>query len=108
MSVSVVKKHFDYSVFSMPVNMDIDYIMTFKIEIKKHIEQNNKKIILDFLQTKTLNSGAIGLIISLYKNIIEQNGVLIIARVNNEIKKAFEITKLTNIFKIYDSIDSIR
>jgi len=69
----------------------------------REIDYNN--LIMDFTEVSFIDSSGIGFILSLFKFLREREGSLVIANANDKIKKNFEITKLSQIIEIIDSID---
>ncbi len=62
-------------------------------------EMDRKKMILDFTKVQFLASAAVGLLINLHKKSSAIKGTFIICGMRNELKKVFEIMKLTKMFK---------
>ena len=101
-------KHFDYAVFRLPEKFENLFTIEFKEKINDTILSGNKNIILDFTDNKVINSSGIGALISLYKSIKLNNGKLVIVGLNAETQKVFDITKLNNLFEIYDTLNSVK
>ena len=65
------------------------------------IERNdNKKLILDFVNVKFMTSAFLGLLIRIHKKVCELDGHIQICNVDPNIRRVFEITQLTKIFDI--------
>lgn len=60
---------------------------------------DRKKLILDFSKVQFLASAALGMLITLQKKSTAIRGTLIICALRGELKKVFEIMKLTKVFK---------
>ena len=79
---------------------------SFKEESKKRIsEKNCDHLIIDLSKVPYIDSSGIGFILSLFKFMRTQGGKLVIANANQKIKKVFEITKMTQVFQMYDNIE---
>jgi anti-sigma B factor antagonist len=61
---------------------------------------------LDFRHVRFLSSAGLGLLIRVSKRVAEQGGQLKLANIHPGIYEVFKITRLTNIFDIYESVDS--
>ena len=72
-------------------------------EIIKEIEA--KKLIVDLSSTSYLDSSGIGVILSLFKFMRDNDGKLLIANPNEKVKRVFEVTKLNQILDIYNDIN---
>ena len=65
------------------------------------IERNdNKKLILDFVNVKFMTSAFLGLLIRIHKKVCELDGQIQLCNVDPNIRRVFEITQLTKIFDI--------
>ena len=77
-----------------------------KEEAKEIIKENEtKKLIIDLSSTSYLDSSGIGVILSLFKFMRDNNGKLLIANPNEKVKKVFEVTKLNQILDIYNDLN---
>lgn len=43
----------------------------------------------------------------MYKTVKQNQGKMILIGLNTEIKKVFDITKLSNLFEIYDNLEKV-
>lgn len=73
-----------------------------KNQLKKNKKANN--FILDLSQVPYLDSSGVGVILSLLKFIRKNKGSLAVVNPNEKIKRVFEITKLTEIIPVYETI----
>ena len=65
------------------------------------IEKNqDKKMILNFVNVKFMTSAALGLLVRIHKRVSELGGQLQLCNMDPSIYKVFEITQLTKIFDI--------
>jgi anti-sigma B factor antagonist len=75
--------------------------------IEAVIEQAGRvHLVLDFRHVRFLSSAGLGLLIRVSKRVAEQGGQLKLANIHPGIYEVFKITRLTNIFDIYESVDS--
>jgi anti-sigma B factor antagonist len=63
-------------------------------------------LILDFRHVKFLSSAVLGLLIRISKRVYEQEGELRLCNIHPGIHEVFKITRLTNVFEIYEDVDS--
>ncbi|MGM0437713.1 MAG: anti-sigma factor antagonist [Bacillota bacterium] len=68
-------------------------------------ETDYQNLIMDFKDVSFIDSSGIGFVLSLFKFLREKEGELAIANANEKIKKSFEITKISQIIEIFDSVD---
>jgi anti-sigma B factor antagonist len=75
--------------------------------IEAVIEQAGRlHLVLDFRHVRFLSSAVLGLLIRVSKRVCEQGGQLKLCNIHPGIYEVFKITRLTNIFDIYESVDS--
>lgn len=58
------------------------------------------KILLDFRNVEHLSSAALGILITLNKQVIVQQGQLVLANIHPQIYEVFKITRLNRLFNI--------
>lgn len=63
-------------------------------------------LVLDFRHVKFLSSAVLGLLIRISKRIHEQGGQLRLCNIHPGIYEVFKITRLTNVFDIYEDVNS--
>ncbi|TFG74288.1 MAG: anti-sigma factor antagonist [Chrysiogenales bacterium] len=66
-------------------------------------QMDSPLLVLDFANVKYMSSSALGMLITLYKRICERNGRMALCTVRAEIYEVFTITKLSEVFQIYES-----
>ncbi|MCX8058552.1 MAG: STAS domain-containing protein [Spirochaetes bacterium] len=76
-------------------------------EIKELINKGNKHIVLDFEQVNSINSSAIGKLLFLNNLITSKNGKISFIRVNDNLKKLFNILLIDKLFDFYDKESEI-
>jgi anti-anti-sigma factor len=67
---------------------------------------DRKKLVLDFSKVQFFASAAIGLLINLQKKSAAIDGTLVICGLRNELKKVFELLKLTKVFTFCESVEA--
>ena len=63
-------------------------------------------LVLDFRHVRFLSSAVLGLLIRVSKRVYEQEGELRLCNIHPGIYEVFKITRLTNVFEIYDNVHS--
>lgn len=75
--------------------------------IEAIIEQaGSLHLILDFRHVRFLSSAVLGLLIRISKRVHEQGGELRLCNIHPGIYEVFKITRLTNVFDIYEDVNS--
>lgn len=71
------------------------------------IEQSKRmNLVLDFCNVRFLSSAVLGVLIRVSKRVYEGSGQLMLCNINPKIYEIFKITRLDNIFDIYESVES--
>lgn len=65
-------------------------------------DQGKKRLLLDFGNVEYLSSAALGKLITLHKKIQQAQGRLALCCIDPQIYEVFKITKLNQIFNIYE------
>lgn len=68
-------------------------------------ERGKKKVIADLSQVNWMNSSGLGILISALSTIRNAGGELRVAAASEKIKHLLTITKLTNVIKLYDTVN---
>lgn len=74
-------------------------------KLHEYLEQNKKRVIIDLAKVDWMNSTGLGILISSYTTLRNNEGELKLANVTDKIKSLLTITKLVTVFDAYDSID---
>ncbi|MBP2032478.1 stage II sporulation protein AA (anti-sigma F factor antagonist) [Clostridium algifaecis] len=75
-------------------------------KIDDRLDRDNfNKLILDFSSVSFMDSSGIGVVIGRYKKLNSKAGSICIARVNDSVKRVFELSGMFKIIKLYDSVE---
>ena len=77
----------------------------FHDKLYEYIEKNQKKVIIDLSMVDWMNSTGLGILISGYTTLKNNDGKLKLARVTDKIQSLLTITKLVSVFEAYDTVD---
>lgn len=102
MDLSVNKKGMITIVKPLGKNLDATVSTEFKGRIVDLIVQDNKLFLLDLSNVEFLDSSGLGALISTLKNITLQNGKIVLLGLQKPVVSLFNITRMTNVFKIVD------
>lgn len=81
--------------------VDEEQVRELKESLEPVIEKNeNKKLILNFVNVKFMTSALLGLLVRIHKKVRELNGRLQLSNLDPNLHKIFEITQLTKVFDI--------
>ena len=74
-------------------------------KLYEFIEQNKKNVVIDLSQVEWMNSTGLGILISGYTTLRNNDGTLKLASVTDKIQSLLTITKLVTVFEAYDSVE---
>ena len=69
------------------------------------IENDKKKIVIDLARVDWMNSTGLGILISSFTTLRNNEGELKLANVTEKIQSLLTITKLVSVFESFDSVD---
>ena len=75
-------------------------------QINNLIDQNKRNIIIDLVEVDWMNSSGLGILIGAVTTLKNNNGRLALVNVSNRIRNLLRITKLNDVFEVYENIDS--
>ena len=78
----------------------------FKDFVFDEIESGARKIIISFENVDYLDSSFLGALVAVLKNLVPQEGKLILVELNNDIQNLFELTRLDKIFNLKNSLET--
>ena len=91
------------------VDVDGQLVVGNRKELKQtvldELERGGRKFLIDFSNTGYIDSSGLGVLVSLSKKIREQGGELRLARLNEDLRTLFELTKLDTLFHIAETRD---
>jgi anti-sigma B factor antagonist len=68
-------------------------------------DQSQPQLLLDFSNVEHLSSAALGMLITLHKQIAEKRGQLVLANIHPQIFEVFKITRLNKLFNIQSTTE---
>lgn len=71
-----------------------------------YIRDNIKKIVIDFTNVSYIDSSGLATLIELLQRLSKINGKFHICNISEKIKTIFEVTKLSNLFNIFDTCEA--
>ena len=82
-------------------NFTVDEAAQCREEMKLLIEQGEKNFVMDFSKCNFIDSTGLGVLVAVYKKIVEVNGSFELHSINNEqVLKIFKLTRLDSVFVI--------
>jgi anti-sigma B factor antagonist len=100
-----VSKQGDVTVIAVEGQLIVGNRQELKQKVLEELEADARKFLIDFSNTGYIDSSGLGVLVSLSKKIREQGGELRLARLNEDLRTLFELTKLDTLFHIADDRD---
>jgi len=69
--------------------------------IRKLLESGNRRLILDMIDVKHMNSAAIGMLVACRSHYADHQGAIKLCHVDDKIESMLVITKLVQLFDVY-------
>ncbi|MDR0720746.1 MAG: STAS domain-containing protein [Treponema sp.] len=93
--MKILKNESNIFIIQVQGNMDLFSSNLLKEQVMKMIEQKIERFIIDLKETVTINSAGIGALINISSTAQKLNFHFILVNVNDEIREALEINKLS-------------
>jgi anti-sigma B factor antagonist len=100
-----VSKQGEVTVVDVEGQLVVSNRQELKQAVLDELERGGRKFLIDFESTGYIDSSGLGVLVSLSKKIREQGGELRLARLNDDLRTLFELTKLDTLFQITDTRD---
>ena len=78
--------------------------LSLKQRIEKRAKKGARRFVIDFQEASALNSTGIGIVVSALTAIQAQGGRLRLTGMNSRIKSTFEITGISRMLSVYDTV----
>jgi anti-anti-sigma factor len=86
--------------------IDLHTCGIFRDALRELIEKNHFIILIDLSQVPYLDSAALGVLVDAERRVREHEGRIGLVGATPFVRRAFEITRLVKVFKLYDDMDS--
>jgi anti-anti-sigma factor len=100
-----VSRRDDVTVVDVEGQLIVGNRQELKQKVLEHLENGERKFVIDFSATGYIDSSGLGVLVSLSKKIREQGGELRLSSLNEDLRTLFELTKLDTLFTIADTRD---
>jgi anti-sigma B factor antagonist len=104
MQIRTLKNQDDIYLVELRGNLDLYYSNQLKELMINMINKKSEKFIIDMEKVETINSSGIGALVFISSTVKKMNARLVIAKINDSVKEAMEVSKLSGYFKIAGSL----
>lgn len=91
-----------YTKFTLSGSLYVNEATILREKFLEKINQGKKDFMIDFSNVNYIDSSGLGVLVSMQKRSKEKKGQVILKGLNGEVKKVFELTRLTKIFEIFE------
>ncbi len=95
-----------YAVLTVRGEVDVYTAPKFREQLIELVAQGKQRIVVDLDAVDFLDSTGLGVLVGGLKRLRSHDGDLLLVCNQSRIRKVFEITGLTKVFSIYDSVDA--
>ena len=89
---------------TLTIGVEGQLIVSNRQELKQlvldHFERGERRFVIDFSRTGYIDSSGLGVLVSLSKKVQGQGGQLRLARLNDDLRTLFALTKLDTLFTL--------
>ena len=104
MDITTTKQN-EVTILALKGKMDLSNAGILKAEVKSLLDGQQKQIHLNMSEVDFINSSGLGSLVSIMKEIRVFKGRLTLSNLAPYVNEIFEITQLSHVFEIYESVD---
>jgi len=94
-----------YSVLAVSGEVDVATVPRLREQLHGLVAEGHTKIVVDLDGVDFLDSTGLGVLVGALKRVRSNDGELSLVCTQPRIRKVFEVTGLTKVFTLYDSVD---
>lgn len=95
-----------WTVLSVRGEVDVYTAPRFREQLIELVSRGERRIVVDLDGVDFLDSTGLGVLVGGLKRVRSHDGEMVLVCTKSRILKVFEITGLTKVFAIYDSVDA--
>lgn len=85
--------------------LDIDSELYFKKKMADLMERGYNRLIFDMKEVTYINSFGLGVLTNVWRKVKAQHGALKLVSLSPKIKRLFQLTWLTKVFELYETLE---
>lgn len=95
-------------IYNVESRLDSSNVEIFKSETAKLLNTGGVGIIIDFSETKFIDSIGLGALVSILKATVQNEMKIFLCSLSPEVKQIFELTRLYRLFDIFENLDEAK
>ena len=100
-----VSENNGWAVLGVSGEVDVATVPRLREQLHSLVAQGSHRIVVDLDQVDFLDSTGLGVLVGALKRVRTHDGELALVCTQPRIRKVFEVTGLTKVFSLYDSVD---
>ena len=104
LGIDVTEKN-DWAVIAVTGEVDVATVPRLREQLHSLVAQGSHHIVVDLDAVDFLDSTGLGVLVGALKRVRTHDGELALVCTQPRIRKVFEVTGLTKVFPLYDSVD---
>jgi anti-sigma B factor antagonist len=104
MEIRILKNTDDICLIELQGKLDLYYSNQLKELIMSMIKKKSEKFIINMEKVESINSSGIGALIFISSTMKKMNARMVISKINDSVKTAMELSKLSGYFSIAGSL----
>lgn len=93
-------------VLAVAGKIDAKTMGEFEDGIRALLDAAHVNMVLDFAEVPFISSAGLGILMSVIEEIREAGGDLVLARVQGEVYRIFDLLEFTSLFEFFDTVDA--
>jgi anti-sigma B factor antagonist len=95
-------------VHNVQERLDSDNVADFKAKTSEFLQTGGSGIVIDFSNTKFIDSIGLGALVSVLKSTTQINMKIMLCSLSPQVRQIFELTRLYRLFDIFDTIEDAK
>lgn len=96
------------NVYNVQERLDSGNVASFKGKTSELLEQGGAGIIIDFSNTKFIDSIGLGALVSILKLTTQNDMKIVLCSLSPQVRQIFELTRLYRLFDIFDNVEDAK
>jgi len=92
------------TIIALKGELDLSCVEEVKPVFLGLLDEDHPNIVIDMKELEFMDSSGLSLIVEVFKRVRVGKGDMKLARLNDSVTKLFEMTRLNQVFEIYDSV----
>lgn len=106
MEYTIERREGNRAVISLQGRLDANSVQPLKDALTTAIAGGSTQLVVDMSAVSFIDSSGLSAFVTAFRLLREKNGILVLCRVGPQVKVALTQTRLSQVFPVYDDVDS--